>query len=179
MPKATTVKVVSDKWEGEDEDDDVKDAWDNSDDEDNSKASEGSDSAVRAMQRKKKKKIADIIAEKEAAKVKEQEDKAQAQAAAEAANTPEARLAEKLRQQKIAEIEALNMAKDLMGVKSGSIDAMVPATKEEFDTLTKAIVEKVQIFSSASYYNDFVENLIKELTLDRKLKKNSFHFLLP
>ena len=70
-PKATAAVTprVADRWEGEDEDDDVKDSWDKeSDEEDDSK---GSEDSVKAVQRKKKKKLQDIIAEKEAAKMKE------------------------------------------------------------------------------------------------------------
>lgn len=158
---------VTDKWDGEDEDDDIKDAWDNSDEDDNSKASEDSNS-IKAVQRKKKKKMHEIIAEKEAAKMKELEDKAKAKADAEFANTPEGKLAEKLKQQKLAEMENLELSKDMFGVQSCNLDKMVPQSKEDFDQFSKAITEKVQLFSSSSHYNDFVEGLIKDLTLDRK-----------
>ena len=60
---------------------------------------------------------------------------------------------------------------ELFGVKSSSglgIDSMVPETSEQFDDFSKAVVEKVQLFSTSTHYNDFVENLIKELTLDCK-----------
>ena len=70
-PKATSAVTprVADRWDGEDEDDDVKDSWDKeSDEEDDSK---GSEDSVKAVQRKKKKKLGDIIAEKEAARMKE------------------------------------------------------------------------------------------------------------
>ena len=158
---------VTDKWDGEDEDDDIKDAWDNSDEDDNSKASEDSNS-IKAVQRKKKKKMHEIIAEKEAAKMKELEDKAKAKADAEFANTPEGKLAEKLKQQKLAEMENLELSKDMFGVQSCNLDKMVPQSKEDFDQFSKAITEKVQLFSSSSHYNDFVEGLIKDLTLDCK-----------
>ena len=164
---------VTDKWDGEDEDDDIKDAWDNSDEDDNSKASEDSNS-IKAVQRKKKKKMHEIIAEKEAAKMKELEEKAKAKADAEFANTPEGKLAEKLKQQKLAEMENLELSKDMFGVQSCNLDKMVPQSKEDFDQFSKAITEKVQLFSSSSHYNDFVEGLIKDLTLDRKFLANSF-----
>ena len=170
-PQATAAgakKTVSDRWDGEDEDDDIKDSWDKDSEEEDSKGSE--DSAQRAVQRKKKKKMHEIIAEKEAVKQKQLEDAEKARMAAEAANTPEGKLAEKLRAQKIAERDNLELAKELLGTKSGSIDSMIPATKDEFDQLRQAIVEKVQLFSTSSQYNDFVEALVKDLTLDRKLK---------
>merc|ERR1712025_583568 len=85
------------------------------------------------------------------------------------------------REQKMAEIENLELAKDMFGVSksaSGSIDKMIPEEKEEFDVLSKAIVDKVQLFSASSHYSDFVEELIKELTLDQSastLKKIKIH----
>jgi len=182
-PQTSTLdtKPKTDKWEGEDEDDDVKDSWDKeSDDEDTSKGSEDSNS-IKAVQRKKKKKLHEIIAEKEATAIEEAEKRAQAMADAEFANTPEGKLAEKLRRQKLAEQEALALNSELFGVKSSGgsgIDAMVPETSEQFDELSKAVVEKVRLFSTSTHYNDFVENLIKELTLDlppATLKKIKIH----
>lgn len=175
----TTPKT--DKWEGEDEDDDVKDSWDKeSDDEDTSKGSEDSNS-VKAVQRKKKKKLHEILAEKEAAQVEDAEKRAQAMADEEFANTPEGKLAEKLRRQKIAEQEALDQNAELFGVKSSGgsgIDAMAPETSEQFDEMSKAVVEKLQSFSASEHYHDFVENIVKELTLDlppATLKKVKIH----
>ena len=173
-PTTSTTKPRTDKWEGEDEDDDVKDSWDVSDDDENSKGSE--DSGVKAVQRKKKKKMHEIIAEKEAAKSKQAEEMAAARAAEAEASTPEAKLAEKLRQQKIEEIQQLQMAKEMLGEKTGSIDAMIPSTKEEFEKFSKAIVEKVELFNTSSQYNDFLEGLIKELSLDCKFRKR-YYFL--
>lgn len=166
-PARSNAPIVTDKWDGEDEDDDIKDAWDKeSSDEDSSKGSE--EGAQKAVQRKKKKKMHEIIAEREAAKVASLEEKEKIKAAQDAANTPEGKLAEKLRAQKIAELDSLEAARDMLGVKSGSIDAMVPTTKDEFEQLNKAIVEKVQLFSNSSHYSDFVEALIKDLSLDRE-----------
>ena len=63
-------------------------------------------------------------------------------------------------------IWALALNSELFGVKSScglGIDAMIPETSVQFDELSKAVVEKVQLFpSSTHYYNDFVENLIKK-----------------
>ena len=99
----------SDKWDGEDEDDDVKDAWDKSDDE------EGGDQP-KAIQRKKKKKIEDILEEKAAKKQAELDAKAAKSAAEKQMNTPEGRAAEKERLRKIDENNSLLLAKDMMGV---------------------------------------------------------------
>ena len=57
----------TDKWEGEDEDDDIKDAWDKSDSEDDiSKDSNSGENKI--TKTKPKKKLADKIAEREALK---------------------------------------------------------------------------------------------------------------
>jgi len=178
-PKATTGAApgFKDKWDGEDEDDDVKAAWDASSEEEDSKSSENS---VKAVQVKKKKKLHEIIAEKEAKKNLEEEEAAAAKAEKEAANTPEGKLAQKLRAQKIAEAQDLQMARELMGGGGppGSIDGMVPTSKDEFDKLSKAICEKVQLYNQSSHYNDFIEGLIKDLALDLPaptLKKVKIH----
>jgi len=182
-PKATSVVTprVADRWDGEDEDDDVKDSWDKeSDEEDDSK---GSEDSVKAVQRKKKKKLGDIIAEKEAARMKELEEKAQRIAEEEAANTPEGKMAQKLKQKQQDEKESLELAMDMMGVSSpvpsgSGIDAMVPDSKDDFEKLQKAISEKVQSLSGSSHYNDFVEDIIKDLSLDQPaatLKKLKIH----
>ena len=104
--------VKTDKWDGEDEDDDVKDAWDaDSDKEDG----EEDPDAPKAVQRKKKKKLADIIAEKEAAKAAQDAARREEAKQRMAAMTPEAKLAEKLRLQKIEESANLQLAKDMIG----------------------------------------------------------------
>jgi len=180
-PKATTgtPAVFKDKWEGEDEDDDVKDDWENSDEED-SKGSEDS-STGKAVQVKKKKTLAQKIAEKEAAAALLAEEQQASEAAKAYANTPEGKLDEKLRAQKIAEAADREMARELMGggpVGSGSIDSMIPTTKDDFKQFSKAISEKVQQFNESSHYNDFVEGLIKDLALDLSaptLKKVKIH----
>ena len=100
----------SDKWDGEDEDDDVKDAWDKSDNEE-----EGSDQP-KAIQRKKKKKIEDILEEKAAKQRAELDAKAAKAAAQKQMNTPEGRAAEKERLRKLDENSSLLLAKEMMGV---------------------------------------------------------------
>ena len=96
----------TDKWEGEDEDDDIKDAWDKSDSEDDiSKDSNCEENKI--TKTKPKKKLADKIAEREALKEKER--------AARAPLTEEERLAEKLRLQKLEENANIQLARDMCG----------------------------------------------------------------
>jgi len=157
-------KAFQDKWAGEDEDDDVKASWDaSSEEEDDSKGSEEG----KAVQRKKKKKLHEILAEKEAAKELDEEEKAALKAEKEFDETPEGKAAAKLKALKVQEENELLMAYELMGSgPPGSIDGMVPSSKDDFDKLSKAITEKVQMFNQSKNYNDFVEGLIKDLALD-------------
>ena len=107
------------------------------------------------------------------------EEKARIKAEDDAANTPEGKLAKKLKQKEQDEKESLALAMDMMGVDSPSgsgIDGMVPSSKDDFEKLQKAISEKVQSLSGSSHYNDFVENLIKDLSLDRKFCRISKNY---
>mgnify|MGYP002052197333 CR=1 FL=1 len=101
------------------------------------------------------------------------EENAQRIAEEEAANTPEGKLAQKLKKKQQDEKESLELAMDMMGISSpvpsgSGIDAMVPDSKDDFEKLQKAISEKVQSLSGSRHDNDFVEDIIKDLSLDRK-----------
>lgn len=157
----------TDKWDGEDEDDDVKDAWDvSSDEEDSQKSKEGDQVVVK----KKKKKLADIIAEKEEARMKKMAEDAYETEERLLNDTPEARLEEKLRQQKLAEDGDFELARELLGTREstpqeGTLDAMSPVSKEEFEEFEKAISEKIANFSNSEHYPEFVENLVKSMCM--------------
>jgi len=166
---AKAVKV-SDKWEGEDEDDDVKDAWDASSEDENSQKDENKSTAP-TVQRKKKKNLADKIAEKENAKHKDLEDLAAAEEMERLKNTPEAIAAEKLRIKMKEEQDAIEAAKELCGLKDtavaeGTIDAMSPVTKEEFDDFQQALSEKISGYSESEHYPDCVVELIKNICIN-------------
>jgi len=165
--KVAAAAAVNDKWEGEDEDDDVKDAWDADSDEEKSEEKSGADAAPKAAA-KKSKKLRDKIALKEAAALQEEEgDK-----------SPEDKLAEKLKLQKMEESAQYALTRDMLGLKTGSIDSMVPATKEDFDSFAKAICEKIRAFSSSDHYNELLETVTKDLALDMpvpSLKKVKIH----
>ena len=96
----------TDKWDGEDEDDDVKDAWDKSDSEED-KSKDSTSEEIKTTKTKPKKKLADKIAEREA--LKEQ------QLAERAPLTEEEKLAEKLRFQKMEENANIQLARDMCG----------------------------------------------------------------
>jgi len=156
---------VSDKWDGEDEDDDVKDAWDADSEEDEDKNKENE--AEKVVKVKKKKTLAQKIAEKEEAAEQARLEKLEEEAAKRAAETPEAKLAEKLRLQKIQEDNDLKIAQELMGGVAGGgvIDSMNPSTKEEFDKLSEAVIDKFSSLESSENYQGFAESFVKTLCM--------------
>jgi len=158
---------VTDKWDGEDEDDDnVKDDWDAESDEEKPK-----EETAQPVKVKKKKTLAQKIAEKEEAAELAKLEKMQAEAEALEAETPEAKLAEKLRLQKLDEEQSRKMAQDLFGVSEsgtgagGVIDGMVPETKEDFDKFTQLVLDKFATLETNDNYQDFAENFVKNLCM--------------
>jgi len=170
--KVVPAAAATDKWDGEDEEDSGKEDWEKDDNQENG-------DQPKAVQRKKKKKLADILAEKEAAKEAELEARANELAAKKMANTPEGRAIEKMRLLKMEESVNIQMAKDMAGIKTSSIDGMVPVAKDEFEAFEKALTEKIQIFATSEYYTGFLESLFKNLSLDlnaatlKKIKMNT------
>merc|ERR1712025_704534 len=170
-----TAPRVTDKWDGEDEDDDIKDAWDTESDEEKEE--------TKVVKVKKKKTLQQKIAEKEEAAAKAREERLAREEEEKQLNTPEGKLAEKMRLQKLAEENDLKLAQEMMGLGSsggagGVIDNANPSTKEEFEDLSKAITDKLSNFESSEHYQDFIENLVKNLcpTLNAQtLKKCKTH----
>lgn len=94
----------NDKWDGEDEDDDVKDAWDCDSEEEKSKEEPAKEPA--AAKASKKKKLRDKIALKEAQNAEEGDDREL---------TAEEKLAEKMRLQKLEESSQMALTRDMLG----------------------------------------------------------------
>eukprot|EP00088_Acartia_fossae_P051719 TRINITY_DN5811_c0_g1_i1.p1 TRINITY_DN5811_c0_g1~~TRINITY_DN5811_c0_g1_i1.p1 ORF type:complete len:244 (-),score=84.96 TRINITY_DN5811_c0_g1_i1:266-997(-) len=160
--------VRTDKWEGEDEDSDVKDEWDaDSDQEKDDKSSEASSApVVKAVQKKKKKKLHEIIAEKEEARLKELEEKRMEQEEADKLNTPEGKLEQKLRLQKLAEDQDLELAKELAGVSDSSGINFNPSSSEDFDELRNALLEKFKNIENSDHFQDFACALIRDMCMN-------------
>lgn len=154
--------AAGDKWEGEDEDDDVKDNWE--DEEEEKKDEEKQEEVKPAIQVKKKKRIAEKIEEKEK---KDREEAARKLAVKEAMKklTPEEKVAEKLRQQRLQEEADLQVTKETFGVieTTDSIDAMNPTTQEEFNNLQDALLKKLQPLASSVHFPTFIENLLRSI----------------
>ncbi|XP_026175680.1 eukaryotic translation initiation factor 3 subunit J-B [Mastacembelus armatus] len=176
-----------DKWEGEDEDEDVKDNWDDEDEEeDGEKKGE-----VKKTEQKvsEKKKLSEKIKEKEnRLKKKQQELKEKELEDEQAEPTLEEQLAEKLRVKKLQEDADLELAKDAFGVSSTlnsvtGIDAMCPSSKEDFTEFEKLLKEKITQFEKNVHYSSFLESLFRELCIslevdDLKKISNSLSVLL-
>lgn len=161
-PKVTTAVKASDKWDGEDEDDDVKDEWDADSDDEEKEAD-----ADKVVKVKKKKTLAQKIAEKEEAAELAKLEKLQQDEEAKSMETPEAKLAEKLRLQKQIEDNDFKLAQEMMGVEiqAGVIDSMNPTTIEEFTSLSEAVIEKFSSLESSEHFQDFAENFVKTLCM--------------
>merc|ERR1712038_803495 len=167
--------MPSDKWDGEDEEDDIKDAWDAESDEENSQKSE----EAKPVKVKKKKTLAQKIAEKEEAAEQARLEKMRMEEEEMEANTPEGKLAEKMRLQKLTEQNDLKIAQDMFGVGAvGGIDAMNPQTKEEFDDFSKAVLDKITSLESSEHFQDFAEEFVRSLCMSlnvQTLKKCKTH----
>jgi len=170
-PEAATTNgavVVTDKWEGEDEDDDdLKDNWDDEEE-------EKQDSDVPKTVPKKKKTLAEKIAEREEAKRQEAILKMQ-QAEAERELTPEEDLARKMREQKLAEEADFELSKEMFGTDDSvvvpgqkTIDNFVPKNKEEFTELANMIVEKLSTLEYKTDFNFFLETLVRDCCAGRE-----------
>ncbi|KAK9542839.1 hypothetical protein VZT92_000667 [Zoarces viviparus] len=185
-PEETNKKAASmDKWEGEDDEDDVKDNWDDEEEEKEKKA----EMKKKALEKKvsEKKKLSEKIKEKENQLKKEQELKKK-ELEDEEELTAEEELAEKIRVKKLQEDADLELAKDAFGVSSTSnsvpgIDAMCPSSKDDFTEFEKLLKEKISPLEKSEHYSNFLDSLFRELCIsleveDLKKVSNSLTALL-
>jgi len=169
VPLPTKKAVVLDKWEGEDEEEDVKDNWDDEEEEKKVVAK-----AAEAAKVSEKKKLSEKIKEKEnrlrkkLAEIRVQEEKEM---------TPEELVAEKLRVKKLQEAADLELAKEAFGVSSSSpsnnvsgIDAMCPSSKDEFTEFEKLLKEKISQFEKSVHYSNFLDSLFRELCISLEVE---------
>ncbi|XP_064609121.1 eukaryotic translation initiation factor 3 subunit J-A-like [Liolophura sinensis] len=155
--------AATDKWEGEDEEDGVKDSWEDEDKAENADASGDSSSDVKAYQKKKKKPLAERIAERELAEklAKEEEEAKKAKKPLSA----EEKLAEKLRIQKIQKDADLKVARETFGISASGLDSFQPETQEEFVKFSEALTEKILTFQPSPCFSGFLEKLFTDLAL--------------
>lgn len=175
--------AVQDKWEGEDEDEDVKDNWDD-EDEDEEKKTDEKKAETKVSE---KKKLSEKIKEKEN-RLKKKQQELQQRETEQQALTPEEQQAEKLRVKKLQEDSDMELAKEAFGVSSTSnsvtgIDAMCPSSKEDFTEFEKLLKEKITQFEKSVHYSSFLDSLFRELCIslevdDLKKVSNSLSVLL-
>ncbi|KAJ8002566.1 hypothetical protein DPEC_G00160230 [Dallia pectoralis] len=178
----TKKAVVADKWEGEDEDEDIKDNWD--DEEEELKIAEEKKAAETKLSEKKK--LAEKIKEKESLQRKKHEElKKRLEESQETEVTPEEELEEKLRVKKLQEEADLLLAQEAFGVVNNvkGIDAISPSSKDDFTEFEKLLKDKISPYESSIHYSGFLESLFRDLCLsleveDLKKVSNSLTVLL-
>ncbi|XP_046661255.1 eukaryotic translation initiation factor 3 subunit J [Homalodisca vitripennis] len=154
--EVTTPAKIVNKWEGEDEDEDVKDSWD--DPEEEKKEEDPSKITTAAATKKNKKSLEKKIEEKER-KRKEELERRQNEKQGEM--TPEELLAEKLRRQQLQEESDLLLAKQLLG--SFDIPSVGLDSQEDFDKFKDEIVNKLGESTKKDYFPTFVEQLMQAM----------------
>lgn len=155
----------SNKWEGEDEDEDVKDSWEDIEEEKKDVEKPAEITKPKAKP-KPKKALAEMIEEREKKAKEEAERKAKEK---EETLTPEEKREELLRRQRLQEEADLRLAMETFGVTeetSTGLDAMNPNTKEEFDQFAAALSQKINEYKKHSEFPPFAEELIKSITLN-------------
>lgn len=158
----------SNKWEGEDEDEDVKDSWEDIEEE---KKDVEKPAEVPKAKPKPKKALAEMIEERERKAREEAEKKAKEK---EETLTPEEKRAELLRRQRLQEEADLRLAMETFGVTEEptiGLDVTNLNTKEEFEQFGAALSQKINQFKKHSEFPPFAEELIKSIALN--LSSNS------
>lgn len=155
-PKLPTTLTSSNKWEGEDEEDDVKESWE--DEEEEKKDEEKKELPVSVP---KKKRIQDKIAERERA----EREKVEQSLPKDDELTPEQKLAEKLQRQKLQEESDLRLAMETFGIAEGGgkLDSFVPTSKAEFTEFADLLSKKVCFFKAKEEFPMFVEDLFRNI----------------
>ncbi|KTG40504.1 hypothetical protein cypCar_00004031 [Cyprinus carpio] len=186
-----------DRWEGEDEEEDVKDNWD---DEEEEKEEEKKVEQKKAeLKPPEKKKLSDKIKEKEILqKNKQDELKKKMQETVSETLSPEEQHAEKLRLKKMQEEADMELAREAFGVdpaaanasttvittnNASGIEAMCPSSKDDFVAFEKLLKDKITQFEKSVHYSSFLESLFRELCIslevdDLKKINNSLSVLL-
>ncbi|XP_076283118.1 eukaryotic translation initiation factor 3 subunit J [Lasioglossum baleicum] len=158
--------IRSNKWEGEDEEEDVKDSWE--DVEEEKKDVEKQPAEVpKATKPKPKKALAERIEEREKKAREEAERKVKEK---EEVLTPEEKRAEQLKRQRLQEEADLRLAMETFGVANDenvlSLDNTVPDTKEEFEQYGNVLAQKINLFAKHAEFPPFAEELVKTVALN-------------
>ncbi|XP_071446918.1 eukaryotic translation initiation factor 3 subunit J [Hetaerina americana] len=179
------VPTAVDKWEGEDEDDDVKDNWEDEEEEKEEKKDvekQDDDLTTKAIQVKKSKKnLSEKIEEKERLAKEELEKKLQAKKTIVIEDdddevkplTPEEKLAEKLHRQKLQEEADLRVAMETFGLSgeasTGTGLESTPSTEEEFNEYQALLIAKLDSLAKSAYFPDFAEEIVRNISVNLPL----------
>ncbi|XP_059366834.1 eukaryotic translation initiation factor 3 subunit J-B-like [Carassius carassius] len=187
--------VRLDRWEGEDEEEDVKDNWDDEEEEEEKNVEQKKEE----LKPPEKKKLSDKIKEKEILqKNKQDELKKKMQETVSETLSPEEQHAEKLRLKKLQEEADMELAREAFGVdpaaanasttvittnNASGIEAMCPSSKDDFVAFEKLLKDKITQFEKSVHYSSFLESLFRELCIslevdDLKKINNSLSVLL-
>ncbi|XP_077119295.1 eukaryotic translation initiation factor 3 subunit J isoform X2 [Ranitomeya variabilis] len=161
--------TVKDRWEGEDEEDEVKDNWDDEEEAENKQEPEKIEQKV-----PDKKKLQEKIKAKEKLSKNKQEEikkRLEAPEEEEPVNlSPEEQMSEKLRLKKLQEDADLELAKEAFGVVSiTGIDAMNPSSREDFVEFGKLLKEKITQYEKSLYYPTLLETLVRDICISLEL----------
>jgi len=155
-------KIKSDRWEGEDEDENVKDNWDDDDEANDTSKSEGKSSGSKPLQPKKK----TPRQLREEQKRKEAEERERAKRALQP-KTADELLAERIAKQKILESSDLKLAEEIFAGAGGQITVSFESVKletvHEFESFRRGLVDKLLAVSNSSHYALFVEDLLRDI----------------
>uniref|UniRef100_T1J3U0 Eukaryotic translation initiation factor 3 subunit J n=1 Tax=Strigamia maritima TaxID=126957 RepID=T1J3U0_STRMM len=161
-PKTFATPRVVDKWEGEDEDDDVKDNWDDEEEESAEPQDVKKDSdTVKAVQVKKKNIAKNKLKEKQEKMKERQMEELSPMAADEVYQ-------EKLRRKQLEEESDLQLAKEAFGLSDSrsNIDLMEPSSREDFEMFKKCLVDKLTKYEKSVHYVTFLEDLLRDLCIN-------------
>ncbi|XP_016140848.1 eukaryotic translation initiation factor 3 subunit J-B isoform X3 [Sinocyclocheilus grahami] len=178
-----------DRWEGEDEEEDVKDNWD--DEEEEKKEEEKKVEQKKAeLKPPEKKKLSDKIKEKESfQKNKQDELKNKMEETVSETLSTEEQHAEKLRLKILQEEADMELAREAFGKKTSvdpaaanasttvittnnasGIEAMCPSSKDDFVAFENLLKDKIAQFEKSVHYSSFLESLFRELCISLKNK---------
>ncbi|KAM8973685.1 eukaryotic translation initiation factor 3 subunit J isoform 3-T3 [Pelodytes ibericus] len=160
---------VRDRWEGEDEEEEVKDNWDDEEETEEANKQEPEKTEQKVTE---KKKLMEKIKEKEKQQKKRQEElKKRLEVSEETQElSAEEQLAEKLRLKKLQEDSDLELAKEAFGVTGVTgIDAIKPSSREDFAEFEKLLKEKITQYEKSLYYAGFLESLIRDVCISLEI----------
>lgn len=158
--------AADDRWEGEDEDEDLLDNWDDEPEEEKKeedKPAEAPKTEKSAAPKKSKKAMKAMLKEKEEKERLERE----ARIEAEMNKTPEDKLADRLRAQKLVEDSDFAVAQDMFADRRAvdpnlvTIDNMEPKTKDDFNKLVDMLKKKMATLEASPHYSHLVESLLQ------------------